>query len=553
MATEVRVDAQPQTELRPISEVAAGLDLDADEVELFGRDKAKIGLSVLERLATRPNGKLIAVTAITPTKAGEGKTTTAISLTEGLGYIGESSLVCLREPSVGPTLGAKGGGTGAGLAQVVPGEDINLHFTGDLHAIAAANNLLASAIDAHLVHGNELGIDPATITWRRCLDIEDRVLRRIAVGLGEDAPFPRECGFDITAASEVMALLAMARDRDDLRHRLGAITVATTREGSPVTAEDLEVAGAMAVLLKDAIKPNLVQTLEGQPALVHAGPFANIAHGNSSLVGRPRRPQARRLRRHRGRLRAATSASRSSSTSSAGQAGLSPDAVVLVATTQALKRHGGDPDGGLPALERGAQNLAAHLRIVEELGFHAVVAVNKFPGDTPPRARGRLSPRARARRLRRCGQRRLRARGRRGCRARGARRRSSEPRSPGEIRSTTSPIRWRRSSTRLARKIYGGTGAELSPSARETLERLPAELHEVPVCVAKTHLSLSHDPELVGAPTDFVLPVRELRAYTGAGWLVAVCGETQTMPGLPAHSAAERMDLDAGGRIVGLA
>src|SRR5512133_2370338 len=263
MASEAQVDRA--AELPAISELAKDLDLDADEIELFGRYKAKLDLGVLERLATRPNGKLIAVTAITPTKAGEGKTTTAISLTEGLGYIGESSLVCLREPSVGPTLGAKGGGTGAGLAQVVPGEDINLHFTGDLHAIAAANNLLASAIDAHLVHGNELGIDPAAITWRRCLDIEDRVLRRIAVGLGEGEPFPRECGFDITAASEVMALLAMAQDRDDLRHRLGSITVATSFDGTPVTAEDLDVAGAMAVLLKDAIKPNLVQTLEGQP------------------------------------------------------------------------------------------------------------------------------------------------------------------------------------------------------------------------------------------------------------------------------------------------
>ena len=551
MATDIRTDAQPQMELRPISEVAAGLDLAADEVELFGRDKAKIGLGVIERLAKRPNGKLIAVTAITPTKAGEGKTTTAISLTEGLGYIGESSLVCLREPSVGPTLGAKGGGTGAGLAQVVPGEDINLHFTGDLHAIAAANNLLASAIDAHLVHGNELGIDPATITWRRCLDIEDRMLRRIAVGLGEDAPFPRECGFDITAASEVMALLAMARDRDDLRHRLGAITVATTREGGPVTAEDLEVAGAMAVLLKDAIKPNLVQTLEGQPALVHAGPFANIAHGNSSLVGDLV-----------GLKLADYVVTEGGFASDLGfekfihivcrQAGLSPDAVVLVATTQALKRHGGDPDGGLPALERGAQNLAAHLRIVEELGFHAVVAVNKFPGDSlleleaasalaldlgaigvavnDAYAHGGEGAAALAELVAEAAN--------RGAQAR-------------FVYDLADPVEKKLDA--LARKIYGGAGAELSPSARETLERLPAELHEVPVCVAKTHLSLSHDPELVGAPADFVLPVRELRAYTGAGWLVAVCGETQTMPGLPAHSAAERMDLDADGRIVGLA
>jgi len=343
----------------------------------------------------------------------------------------------------------------------------------------------------------------------------------------------------------------MARDRDDLRHRLGAITVATTREGGPVTAEDLEVAGAMAVLLKDAIKPNLVQTLEGQPALVHAGPFANIAHGNSSLVGDLV-----------GLKLADYVVTEGGFASDLGfekfihivcrQAGLSPDAVVLVATTQALKRHGGDPDGGLPALERGAQNLAAHLRIVEELGFHAVVAVNKFPGDSlleleaasalaldlgafgvavnDAYAHGGEGAAALAELVAEAAN--------RGAHAR-------------FVYDLADPVEEKLDA--LARRIYGGAGAELSPSARETLERLPAELHEVPVCVAKTHLSLSHDPELVGAPADFALPVRELRAYTGAGWLVAVCGETQTMPGLPAHSAAERMDLDAGGRIVGLA
>ena len=545
-----RVDAQPETELRPISEVAAGLDLDSDEVELYGRDKAKIGLGVLERLTPSPNGKLIAVTAVTPTKAGEGKTTTAISLTEGLGHIGESALVCLREPSVGPTLGAKGGGTGAGLAQVVPGEDINLHFTGDLHAIAAANNLLASAIDAHLLHGNDLGIDPSTITWRRCLDIEDRVLRRIAVGLGEDGPFPRECGFDITAASEVMAVLAMARGRDDLRHRLGAITVATTFEGAPVTAEELEVAGAMAVLLKDAIKPNLVQTLEGQPALVHAGPFANIAHGNSSLIGDLV-----------GLKLADYVVTEGGFASDLGfekfidivcrTGGLSPDAVVLVATTQAMKRHGGDPDGGLPALERGVENLSAHLRIVQELGFNAVVAVNKFPGDSL------LELEALSALALDCG-----AFGTaiNDAYAHGGAGASALAELVVEAANLDAKAHFaydlgdsiETKLNALARKVYGGTGAELSDRARETLERLPAELHRLPVCVAKTHLSLSHDAELIGAPTDFVLPVRELRAYTGAGWLVAVCGATQTMPGLPAHSAAERMDLDAEGRIVGL-
>ena len=551
MATDARVDAQPKTELRPISEVAASLDLDSDEVELFGRDKAKIGLGVLERLATRRDGKLIAVTAITPTKGGEGKTTTAISLTEGLGHIGEGALVCLREPSVGPTLGAKGGGTGAGLAQVVPGEDINLHFTGDLHAIAAANNLLASAIDAHLVHGNELGLDPSTITWRRCLDIEDRVLRRIAVGLGEDGPFPRESGFDITAASEVMAVLAMARERDDLRHRLGAITVATTFEGAPVTAEELEVAGAMAVLLKDAIKPNLVQTLEGQPALVHAGPFANIAHGNSSLIGDLV-----------GLKLADYVVTEGGFGSDLGfekfidivcrTGGLSPDAVVLVATTQAMKRHGGDPDGGLAALERGAENLDAHLRIVNEFGFNAVVAVNKFPGDSLLELEA-LSALALERGAFGTAVNDAYAHGGAGASAlaelvveasnRGAQ--AQFPYALGDSIETKLNA--------LARKVYGGARAELSDQARETLERLPAELHRLPVCVAKTHLSLSHDAELVGAPTDFVLPVREVRAYTGAGWLVAVCGATQTMPGLPAHFAAERMDLDAEGRIVGLA
>ena len=550
MDGEAQLD-QARAELPPISELAGSLDLDAGEIELFGRDKAKIRLAVLERLATRSDGKLIAVTAVTPTKAGEGKTTTAVALTEGLGHIGETALVCLREPSVGPTLGAKGGGTGAGLAQVVPGEDINLHFTGDLHAIAAANNLLASAIDAHLLHGNELGVDKSTITWRRCLDIEDRVLRRIAVGLGEDGYFPREGGFDITAASEVMAVLAMARDRDDLRQRLGAITVATSLEGVPVTAEDLEVAGAMAVLLKDAIKPNLVQTLEGQPAIVHAGPFANIAHGNSSLIGDLV-----------GLKLAEYVVTEGGFASDLGfekfidivcrTGGLSPDAVVLVATTQALKRHGGDPDGGLPALERGAENLGAHLRIVKELGFDAVVAVNKFPGDSLLELEA-VSALALEHGAFGSAVSDGFSHGGAGASALAelvveASNRDARPRFPYDLSDSIET-----KLNALARKIYGGTGAELSDQALDTLERLPAELHRLPVCVAKTHLSLSHDAELVGAPADFALPVRELRAYTGAGWLVAVCGATQTMPGLPAHSAAERMDLDAEGRIVGLA
>lgn len=533
-----------------ISEIADGLDLEPGELELYGRDKAKISLAVLERLTSRTDGKLIAVTAITPTKAGEGKTTTAVALAEGLGFIGERSLVCLREPSVGPVLGAKGGGTGGGLAQVVPGEDINLHFTGDLHAIAAANNLLASAVDAHMIHGNDLGIDPETISWRRCLDIEDRFLRRVAIGIGEMGPFPRETGFDITAASEVMALLAMARDREDLRHRLGAITVAATVGGEPVTAEQLDVAGAMAVLLKDALNPNLVQTLEGQPALVHAGPFANIAHGNSSLVGDLV-----------GLKLADYVVTESGFGSDLGfeklvhivcrAGGLSPAAVVLVVTTRALKRHGGDPDGGLPALERGADNLAAHLRIIKELGFDAVVAVNRFPDDLQPELEAvsalALEHGAFASAVNDGYE--------RGGAGASALAEAVVEAAAGNARARFLYELEDSIETKLgalAQRVYGGKGIELSPAARETLDRLPAPLHRLPVCVAKTHLSLSHDPELVGAPRDFVLPVRELRAYTGAGWIVAVCGETQTMPGLPLHSAAESMDLDADGRIVGL-
>jgi formate--tetrahydrofolate ligase len=533
-----------------ISEIADGLDLEPGELELYGRDKAKVRLSVLERLAAHPDGKLISVTAITPTKAGEGKTTTAVSLVQGLGFIGERSLVCLREPSVGPVLGAKGGGTGGGLAQVVPGEDINLHFTGDLHAIAAANNLLASAIDAHLIHGNDLAIDPATISWRRCLDIEDRLLRRIGIGIGEEGPFPRETGFDITAASEVMALLAMGRDRDDIRQRLGAITVATTYGGEPVTAEQLEVAGAMAVLLKDAVNPNLVQTLEGQPALVHAGPFANIAHGNSSLIADLV-----------GLKLADYVVTESGFGSDLGfeklvqivcrAGGLTPAAVVLIATTRALKRHGGDPEGGLPALERGAENLAAHLRIVKEFGFEAVVAVNRFPDDSQPEldavAEIALEHGAFATAVNDGYE-----RGGAGASELAEAVVEAAAREPRArfLYDLEDSIETKLDA--LARHIYGGKGIELSPAARETLGRMPAPLHRLPVCVAKTHLSLSHDPELVGVPRDFVLPVRELRAYTGAGWIVAVCGETQTMPGLPLHSAAESMDLGAEGDIVGL-
>ena len=369
-------------QLRPIAEIAAEAGIEPDEVELYGRYKAKIDLSVLDRLASRPDAKLVCVTAITPTKAGEGKTTTSVSLTQGLGHIGKHPALCLREASLGPVFGIKGGAAGAGYAQVVPMEDMNLHFTGDIHAIGAANNLLAAMLEAHLLHGNTLGIDPLSISWRRCVDINDRALRDIAIGLGGRANgYVRQTGFDITAASEVMAIVAVARDLHDLRARLGRITVGSTFEGEPVTAEQLRAAGAMTVLLKETIKPNLVQTLEGQPAFVHCGPFANIAHGNNSLV-------ADRVALKLGDFVVTESGFGSDMGMEKFMdivcrvGDLKPSAVVLVATVKALKHHAEKPDGGTDAIRRGAANMVRHLGIIREFGLNAVVAVNRFPDDT---------------------------------------------------------------------------------------------------------------------------------------------------------------------------
>jgi formate--tetrahydrofolate ligase len=372
-----------QATLRPILDVAADAGLFPEEVEPYGSTKAKVDLSVIDRLAGQPDAKLINVTAITPTPAGEGKTTISVSLTQGLGAIGRKPVLALREASLGPVFGVKGGAAGGGYAQVVPMEDLNLHFTGDLHAITAANNLLAAMIDAHLLHGNELGIDPLTISWRRCMDMNDRSLRDTVTSLGGRVNgYPRQTGFDITAASEVMGLVAVARDLGDLRRRLGAITVAQTYDGEPVTAEQIKAAGSMAVLLKDAIKPNLVQTLEGQPAFVHCGPFANIAHGNNSLV-------ADRVALKLGDYVVTESGFASDMgmekffdiTCRIGE--LRPSAVVLVATVKALKHHGGSIDGGMAEIEAGSANLARHIGIVNGFGLQAVVAVNKFPTDTP--------------------------------------------------------------------------------------------------------------------------------------------------------------------------
>jgi formate--tetrahydrofolate ligase len=538
--------------LRPITEVAAELGLEPGEVQPYGRHKAKIELAALERLTSAPDGKLVCVTAITPTRAGEGKTTTAISLADGLARVGTRPLLCLREPSLGPVFGIKGGGAGGGLAQVAPMEEINLHFTGDLHAIGAANNLLAAMLEAHLMHGNALGVDPHTVSWRRCVDMNDRSLRQIVVGLGGRANgSPRETGFDITAASEVMAIVAVARDLADLRLRLGAITVAQSLAGEPVTAEQLGAAGPMTVLLRDALQPNLVQTLEGNPALVHCGPFGNIAHGNSSLV-------ADLL----GLKLADYVVTESGFGSDMGfekladivcrLGGLRPAAAVIVATAKALKHHGGDPEGGIDVIERGAANLAAHLRIVREFGLDAVVAVNRFPGDTDEEVeavkRIALELGAIAAALNE-------APGRGGdgaaALAEAVVEAASQPSRFEFLYRLEDPLPVKIEA--IATRLYGSDGIELEPLARARLlelERLGVD--RLPVCMAKTQMSLSHDPARTGVPTGFTLPVRDLRAYTGAGWVVALCGDVMTMPGLSASPAALEIDIDEQGRTVGL-
>jgi formate--tetrahydrofolate ligase len=538
--------------LLPIAELAAEIGLQPDEVELYGPYKAKVSLGVRDRLRDRPDAKLICVTAITPTKAGEGKTTTSVSLTQGLGTIGKRPVLCLREASLGPVFGIKGGAAGGGYAQVVPMEDLNLHFTGDIHAIGAANNLLAAMLEAHLLHGNELQIDPLAVTWRRCVDINDRALRNIVVGLGGRANgYVRESGFDITAASEVMAIVAVARDLQDLRRRLGAITVGYTFEGEPVAAEQLKAAGAMTVLLKDALKPNLVQTLEGQPAFVHCGPFANIAHGNNSLVADL---VALKLGDY--------VVTESGFGSDMGMekfldivcrvGGLSPSAIVLVTTVRALKHHGGDPDGGFEAIEAGAANMHRHLQNINGFGLKTVVAVNRFPTDTDGELelvrRLALEGGAHAAELNEAFE-----RGGEGAAAlaEAVVDAANSPQSFEYAYLDDAPIEEKIDA--VARKVYGADGVYLLQTAKDAIARFTQQgLDKLPICMAKTHLSLSHDPDLLNAPTGFTVTVRDVRAYTGAGWLVPLCGTMQTMPGLGTSPAAFDVDIDQNGRTVGL-
>jgi len=554
MATHMpsSLEIAQEAELRPIGEIAEDAGLEPDEYDLYGKYKAKVGLDVLERLKDVPDGKLICVTAITPTKAGEGKTLPPVSLTQGLGQIGKKVALCLREASLGPVFGIKGGAAGGGYAQVVPMEDLNLHFTGDIHAISAANNLLAAMVEAHLLHGNKLGIDPLTVSWRRCVDINDRALRQIVVGLGGRANgYVRETGFDITAASEVMAILAVARDLFDLRKRLGAITVGYSWEGEPVTAEQIRAAGAMTVLLKDAIKPNLVQTLESQPAFVHCGPFANIAHGNNSLVADL---VALKL--------ADYVVTESGFGSDMGMekfldivcrvGNIQPSAICLVTTVRALKHHGGDPDGGVETVEAGAANLQRHLGIVSEFGLKAVVAINRFPDDSDEEVEA-------VRTLALEG-------GAHGAELNEAFERGGEGASSlaealvdaADQGSSYAPIypleaRIDEKIEAVCKRVYGADGVVYLPAAHEKIKTFTENGYDkLPICMAKTHLSLSHDPSLLNAPTGFTITVRDIRAYTGAGWLVPLLGDMQTMPGLGKTPAAFDVDIDENGRTVGL-
>jgi formate--tetrahydrofolate ligase len=552
-ALEIAADAQ----LHPVSEVASAAGIHASELEQLGQYRGKIKLSVLDRLAGKPNGKLVIVTAITPTKAGEGKTTTSVALTMGLGKVGKRVMLCLREPSMGPVFGVKGGGTGGGYSQIGPMEDINLHFNGDFHAVTAAHNLLAAALDASIFNGNPLGIDPSSVIWPRTVDMNDRQLRYSVVGLGGKVHgVPREHQFVITAASEVMAVYALASDLTDLRRRLGRIVVASTYTGESVTAEALKVAGAMTVIMKDAIKPNLVQTLEGQPALVHAGPFGNIAHAaNSILADRIALKSADYVVTEAGFASDLGFQKFCDIVCRVG--GFAPNAAVLVTTVRATKSHGGKPfkdlgNEDLDALRRGADNLAAHVQIVRQYGLPCVVAINSFPTDTPAELAlvrdlalgagaetvvahtGFSDGGAGAVEL-----------------AKAVTAACEKPSTFSFLTPVGTPIAQQIEA--IATKLYGAAGIDIESQARKDLEKVEKlGLGNAPVCMAKTHLSLSHDPALRNRPSGFILPIRGFVPSAGAGFVVALCGEMQRMPGLGKTPAFMNIDIDAEGRTVGL-
>ena len=553
-----KTDIEIAREARPkkITEIAAECGIDEKYVELYGNYKAKINYRMMNAL-DRPDGRLVLVTAITPTPAGEGKTTTTVGLADGLRRIGRKSVVALREPSLGPVFGVKGGAAGGGYAQVIPMEDINLHFTGDFHAIGAANNLLAAMLDNHIQQGNALGIDPRQITWRRAVDMNDRQLRNLVDGLGgRTNGTPREDGFDITVASEVMAVLCLSSSLTDLKARLGRIIAGYTYAGEPVTAHDLKAEGAMAALLRDAINPNLVQTLEGTPALIHGGPFANIAHGCNSVL-------ATRMAMKRGDY-AITEAGFAADLGAekffdikCRMAALKPSAVVVVATVRALKHHGGAlkaklSEENLSALEKGLPNLLRHVEnITNVFGLPCVVAVNAFPTDTAAEL---------ALVEKKCGELGVNvalsevwAKGGEGgvALAKEVVRLCEEP---SDFR-TSYPLdaSIEEKLEMICKRVYHAAGVKLTPEAKKQAKRL-AELGfgGLPICMAKTQYSFSDNQNLRGAPEGFTVTVRNLKVSAGAGFIVALTGDIMTMPGLPKEPAAEKIDVDEDGRIVGL-
>ncbi len=544
-------------QMRPITEVAAAAGLDTEDLELYGRYKAKLSADVWKKTADKPDGKLVLVTAINPTPAGEGKTTTTVGLGEALAKMGRKAMIALREPSLGPVFGIKGGAAGGGYAQVVPMEDINLHFTGDMHAITAANNLLCAMLDNHMQQGNVLGIDPRRVVFTRVMDMNDRALRNITIGLGGKVNgVPREDHFMITVASEVMAILCLAKDLDDLKKRFGDILVAYTFAGKPVYARDLHAEGAMTALMRDAIKPNLVQTLEGTPALMHGGPFANIAHGCNSV-------QATRLAMKLADI-AITEAGFGADLGAekfmdikCRKAGISPDCIVLVATVRALKYNGGVPKTELntpnmDALERGICNLDAHLDNMKKFGVPVVVAINAFPTDTAEEMEFICKH----------------------CAERGVRVALSEVFAKGgeggeelarEVLTVLDEgkadfhmlyedeLPLEEKIRRIAKEIYGADGVTFAPAAHKELANITDMGYgSLPVCIAKTQYSLSDDASLLGRPSQFVVSVRSARLAAGAGFVVVETGAVMTMPGLPKVPAAEKIDVDNAGTITGL-
>ena len=550
--------------LQPLERIAKDLGIGPHLLEPYGRAAAKVSLDAIDELSERPQARYVVVSAVTPTPLGEGKTTTTVGLGQAFGHLRKQATIAIRQPSMGPTFGIKGGAAGGGYSQVVPMEALNLHLTGDMHAVTAAHNLLAAMVDNHIQQGNRLGLDPHRVTWRRVADVNDRSLRTIVTGLGDRADgTPRQTGFDITAASEVMAILALARSLTDLRARLGRVVVAATRDGEPVTAEDLRAAGAMTVILKEAIKPNLMQTLEQTPVLVHTGPFGNIAHGNSLIV-------ADRIGIHGGDY-LVTEAGFGADMGAerffnikCRASGLTPDAAVLVSTVRALKVHSGRhrvvagrplPEGMLDEqpddVHCGAVNLRKQIANIRRHGVPPVVAINAFPSDHP-------SEHAAIREV--CAEEGVRvalcthyAEGGKGAveLAEAVADACEEPTTFRLLYPDDMPLEDKIRT--VAQSVYGAADIDVSPSAQRDLDGFTRHgLSRLPVCIAKTHLSLSHDPKLVGAPSGFSFPIREVRASVGAGFVYPLAGDMRTMPGLSSSPAAEHIDIDERGEIVGL-